>query len=311
MLAAVSSDIDTLESIYKGQGCRRPAGYTFAELHMGLENFARFLDDYDIKATLFMVGRDFEREKNHGVIRAMSDAGHEIANHTYTHSQGFRFLSTAEKESEIARMEELCQAVIGRRPLGFRAPGWNVGDDTAHILRRHGYLYDSSVFPTSLMPLLKLLHWTAMHKRPAADRSTMGSMRYLFSPVAPYRTAEHALGQSGKEGIVEIPITVTPVVRLPFLATFVLETGFRYFEICYRWLRTTNRPIQFQMHLSDFVDYSHPALSDQVPQSGDGQYVPRALFTPLPEKLNLWRRVFDLLEPDCHFERLDSWAANV
>ena len=52
LLGAVSSDIDTLQSLYKGHGLRQPA-YTHAEMRIGLENFSRFLERYGANATLF------------------------------------------------------------------------------------------------------------------------------------------------------------------------------------------------------------------------------------------------------------------
>ncbi len=73
--AAITSDIDTLASIYKGRGCRRPCGYTYTEFRMGLENFMRFLEPYRVKTTMFMVGNDFLNENNHAAIRAV---GHII-----------------------------------------------------------------------------------------------------------------------------------------------------------------------------------------------------------------------------------------
>ena len=59
-IGAISSDIDTLASLYQGHGLRR-ADYTYAELAIGLENFSRFLEPYGIKelvkSGLVAVGR--------------------------------------------------------------------------------------------------------------------------------------------------------------------------------------------------------------------------------------------------------------
>jgi hypothetical protein len=308
--AAVTSDIDTLDSIYKGQGCHRPDGYTYAELRMGLENFAHFLEPYGIKATLFMVGQDFSRSENHAHICSMVQADHEIANHTLTHAQGFRLLSAEQKETEIAGMEDICLQVTGCRPVGFRSPGWNISNDALPILQKRGYTYDSSVFPTTLMPVLKFLHWRTMSSRKGGDRTTMGHINYMSAPVTPYRTSLHSLAKKGLEGIVEFPITVTPIVRLPFFATFLLETGFSLFKASYRALRAFNRPIQFQFHLSDFVDYTHPDLVDQVPGTNEGLYVPKALRTPLPEKLLMFRKAMDMIVKDYNFQTLANWAGD-
>jgi hypothetical protein len=310
LLAAISSDIDTLESIYKGKGCRRLGGYTYAELRIGLENFSRFLEMYRCKATLFMVGNDFKHQVNHDAIRTVASQGHEIANHTMTHAQGFRLLSVAEKEAEIAGMEDICEKVTGRRPRGFRSPGWNVGDDALPILKRRGYLYDSSVHPTSLMPLLKFLHWRSMSSRSPQERTTMGHLRYMLAPTQPYVTSEYSLGGKGKDGIVEFPVTVTPRLRLPFFATFLLATGIDLFSRSLRSLHALGYSIQFMFHLSDFVDYTIPDLADQVP-ARDGLYVPQALTTPLQQKLDIFSEAMDLIAENYTFITLAEWATGV
>jgi hypothetical protein len=305
--AAITSDIDTLASIYKGQGCRRQGGYTYAELQMGLENFSRFLEPYGIKATLFMVGNDFRQSQNHGIIRAMLAEKHEIANHTMTHAQGFRLLTPEQKEAEIAGMEELCEQVTGWRPRGFRSPGWNISDDALSILKQRGYKYDSSVFPTSLSPLLKIMHWVSMRSRNRFERTTLGHLKYILAPVIPYRTGLRSFVQRGENGIIEFPITVTPLIRVPFFATFLVATGTATFRASYRALKALKRPLQFQFHLSDFVDYNHPELADQVPD-GNGVYVPQALRISLDQKLVLFRKAMDTMAEDYTFITLAEWA---
>lgn len=304
---AISCDVDTLASIYKGYGCRRPGGYTYLEFRTGLENFSRFLEPYGIKATLFMVGQDFEQPLNVPSIEAVHTAGHEIANHTFTHAQGFRLLSLEAKEAEIAGMEDVCQQVTGRRPVGFRSPGWNVGDDAVPLLKRRGYTYDSSVFPSALNPLLKFLHWRSMSDQPAESRTTLGQVRYMFAPTRPYRTSEKSLSQRGSDGLVEFPVTVSPVVRMPFFATFLLSTGWGLFKSSYQALKTRRWPIQYQFHLSDFVNYDQPELAGQVPL-GKGVYIPKALKTPLHKKRELYRRALDVMVEDYQFLTLGQWA---
>lgn len=311
LYAAITSDIDSLEDIYKGQGCSRPGGYNHAEMRMGLEEFDKFLMPYQAKATLFMVGNDFQYPENQGVIRAMANSGHEIANHTMTHAQGFRLLSPQQKEAELAGMEQWCERITGRRPVGFRSPGWNIGDDALSVLLQRGYLYDSSIFPTFMMPLLKLMHWYTMRSRGRADRTTMGHLKYLLAPVLPYRTNGQSLMKKGSDGLIEFPITVTPVFRLPFFATFVVSTGLRVFHASLRSLLALKRPVQFQFHLSDFVDYNCPELADQVPQDGLGLYVPYALRMPLSDKLIMFRRVMDELAVHYKFTTLQNWSAEI
>jgi hypothetical protein len=63
-------------------------------------------------------------------------------------------------------------------------------------------------------------------------------------------------------------------------------------------------------HLSDFVDYSHPDLADQVPASG-GVYVPQALRVPLGKKLDIFRAAMDVMAADYEFVTLEQWAKAV
>jgi hypothetical protein len=274
---------------------------------MGLEQLDHFLGPYQIRSTLFMVGNDFKDPANHGIITSMAASGHEVANHTMTHAQGFRLLSPEEKEAEIAGMEEICEQITGRRPRGFRSPGWNISDDALPILKRRGYLYDSSIHPTSLMPLLKFLHWRSMYSRNRTERTTMGHLKYMIAPIEPYHTSMRSFSSRGSDGIMEFPLTVMPFIRLPFFATFLLATGLALFRTTYKLLKAMACPIQFQFHLSDFVDYGHPDFADQVPEK-NGVYVPQAMTTSLNAKLILFQKALDIIADDYSFNTLESWA---
>lgn len=305
---AVSCDVDTLESIYHGRGLVAGQRYSYAELRMGLEEMGRLFGELGLRTTLFMVGNDFRHPENHAAIRAMHHAGHEIASHSLSHPQGFRHLSLAEQEAQLAGMEELCEAVVGERPVGFRAPGWNIDDAIAPVLVRRGYLYDSSLFPTSLAPLLKVLHWRSTWARSRADRTTMGRLRYITGPTTPYETHPRSLARRGQSGLIEFPVTVTPVLRLPVFATWLLATGLPLFRASVAALRAAARPVHFMFHLSDFVDYEDPALEGQVPR-GRGIYIPQALREPLERKRSVFKSALSiLLDAGYRVRPLAEWA---
>ena len=303
--AFISCDADTLASIYKGRGLAPGGSYRYAEFRLGLENFAAFLERFGVPATVFVVGRDLCHGPNRAHLIDFARRGHEIANHSMNHPQGFCHLTPEEQEQEIAGMEELCIEVIGRRPVGFRSPGWNAGREVAPLLRRRGYLYDSSVFPSFLNPLMKLAHRLSTSALPAPARTTLGPWRNMVAPTRPHRLAEPASAAS--PGVLELPVTVTPVVRLPFFATVHLATGMAPFAAGYAALKALRRPIHYQFHLSDFVDYTTAEFEDQLPRGG-GVYVPQALRTPLPAKLALFDRIVTTIAADCQFATLETWA---
>ncbi|WDF68487.1 polysaccharide deacetylase family protein [Sphingobacterium oryzagri] len=66
------------------------------------------LDQYDSKATFFCIGKQMERYPE--LTRQLLANGHQIGNHTYSHSTNFGFLSTDEVVAEI----EKCNAVLAK-----------------------------------------------------------------------------------------------------------------------------------------------------------------------------------------------------
>ena len=115
-------------------------------------------------------------------------------------------------------------------------------------------------------------------------------------------------GRRGAGGLIEFPITVTPILRLPFFATFLVATGVQLFKVSFRTLKTLKRPLQFQFHLSDFVDYGHSDLADQVPRDGTGLYIPHALRMSLEKKLEIFKNVMDMLVQEYCFVTLEEWG---
>jgi peptidoglycan-N-acetylglucosamine deacetylase len=309
--ATVSIDVDSLSSIYKGNGLKRQEGYTFIELRTGFETIQHFFDQYKIKTTLFLVGNDFLHQPNHSSIRSIMEEGHELANHSMTHPQGFRWLNKNVKEKEINDMGEICKKVTGVSPIGFRSPGWNIDNGTLPILLDLGYTYDSSIFPTSLMPLMKLAHWVSMSRQEKPNRTTMGMWRYMAAPITPYNTSQNSFANKGEGGLIEFPVSVTPILHIPFFATLLLFIGNKFYEAFYQSIRLFNLPVHFQMHLSDFVDYSLPELRNQMPSPHRGTYVPQAIGTPLKRKLDVFRRMMDLMVDDYDFMTLKEWSGKI
>ena len=49
--------------------------------------------------------------------------------------------------NEIEFAQDAIERATGRRPVGFRAPGYTVTDELLGLIEHAGFLYDSSVFP--------------------------------------------------------------------------------------------------------------------------------------------------------------------
>jgi len=306
-VCSVSVDVDSLNSNFKGFGLKKRE-YSYNEFHTGIENILNFFARYKVNATFFVVARDLEIEKNAVLIKKVSSAGHEIASHSYSHPQGFRFLSHQEKKCELEKSKEILEAISGRKVFGFRAPGWNVSDDSLPILRRHGYKYDSSVFPTSLAWILKILHYKEMRKRDRLTRTTMGHLYYSFSPSYPYHTDEKKIGRKGDLDFIEFPVQVAGFLRLPFFATFHLAYP-SFIKRGYNAIKE-RETINYQMHLSDFVDYGKENFEGELPEES-GSYIPLSLKTKISDKMKIWENIFEMISQDYKFESLKYCAQNL
>jgi peptidoglycan/xylan/chitin deacetylase (PgdA/CDA1 family) len=78
------------------------------------------LSSLGVSATFCVIGR--QARAHPGLVADVVHAGHQVANHTYTH----RFLhgaSASTVRSEIARATDAVRQAAGVRPTHFRAPG--------------------------------------------------------------------------------------------------------------------------------------------------------------------------------------------
>ena len=108
---------------------------------IGVPMILQILERRDIHATFFVPGRVAERHPN--AVRAIVDAGHELAHHGYTHTSPTA-LSPAAEEDELTRGLEILSS-FGVPVTGYRSPAWEFSDQTLTLLARHGFRYLSLI----------------------------------------------------------------------------------------------------------------------------------------------------------------------
>ena len=218
-LASVSLDLDNLWSYMKTHGDpgweSRPS-YLTTLLPPALDA----LDQQGLKITFFIVGLDAARNENSVALRAVTERGHEVGNHSFEHEQWLHLYPRDRLEREIADAEQAIVGATGQRPVGFRGPGFNWCPDLFEILLDRGYLYDATTLPTFLGPLARAYYfWSArLSPEDRAKRSALfGSVRDGLRPIRPYRW-RLASGRS----LLEIPVTTFPGIRSPFHLSYLL-----------------------------------------------------------------------------------------
>ena len=107
----------------------------------GLPRILDLLAERRIAATFYVPGDTVERHTD--AVRAILDAGHEIAHHGHRHLSGDRIDADAQRQ-ELEQGLEAMRSQLGLRPVGYRAPGGRLTRTTFELLVELGFTYDSS-----------------------------------------------------------------------------------------------------------------------------------------------------------------------
>lgn len=249
-LSTVQIDLDGLWVLLRMVG--RPTAISDDPLFAsGLPRLLDLLAEHRVCATFFVNAADLDVPAQRALLTRVVEAGHEIANHGLTH----RYLTALDrdaKEKELAESTDCLRRFLGAPPRGFRAAGYAVDGDVPVILERLGYAYDSSVFPSSLLPAIAAYQRLIV----SPPRPRYSWLAPLLSPPTPYRPATGDLYRRGDARLWEVPVTTLPLVRLPLHFSYGILLGARYLEGGVSWALRRDGIVNFVFHLLDFADCS-------------------------------------------------------
>ncbi|MEM6551472.1 MAG: polysaccharide deacetylase family protein [Planctomycetota bacterium] len=122
-----------------------------ARLEQTLDQLLELLDQYQTKATLFVLGH---AAKRHPQLAPRAAAlGHEIASHGHNHTT-LNQLTPHQFKQDLLTAKHRLEDQTGQPVLGYRAPSFSLTPHTAHwaapLIAQTGHTYDSSIFPTTL-----------------------------------------------------------------------------------------------------------------------------------------------------------------
>lgn len=323
-ICAISIDVDPLPCYYRIHGLgQAPAELRDVVVRRALPRFAEILAGRGVPATFFVVAEDLDTGRHGASARAararygeLSTAGHELANHSYSHPYDLARWPRARAADEIDRAHDLIGELVG--PVrGFRAPGYDLSPVLLEELDRRGYLYDSSIFPAPGYYAAKAVVMAALRATGRPSGAVMTDPRALCAPASPYRprsgapwrrarTGRGAGGGSGqvevgRAQVLELPVAVTPLLRAPAIGTSLLMAPGWMRDRLVAGMRRRGF-FNFELHGIDLID----AEEDGIP----GHLVARQpdLRVPLARKRAALDAVLDTVQREFEVARLVDLA---
>jgi peptidoglycan/xylan/chitin deacetylase (PgdA/CDA1 family) len=141
----LSFDVDN-ESYLLARGETSPTTLSAADFgaETGLARILELLDRHQVPASFFIPAVSAVLHPE--MIPAILERGrHEIGVHGWIHEFLPGLGSAAEEERLLNQAIDYLTKATGKRPVGYRAPAWAFSEHTIGLIRKAGFLYDSSL----------------------------------------------------------------------------------------------------------------------------------------------------------------------
>ncbi len=287
-IASLSLDLDNKWSYMKTHG---DAGWESYPTYLDtiVPRSLRFLKERNLQITYFVVGQDAAREENFDAIRQISDANHEIGNHSFKHEPWLHLYSESEINDELAKTEDALEKITNQKTTGFRAPGYSLSPTVLKVLSDRNYEYDCSTLPTYIAPLARAYYFMASPKMSAEEREKRNKW------------------QIGEKSLTEIPVTTLPVFKTPihasyviYLSTFSKTAARAYWRTAIEMCRMTGTQLSLLLHPLDFLS------GEDAPEL---KFFP-AMNLPIEKKLEFVGEILDAFTGKFEIVNMRRHAAN-
>jgi hypothetical protein len=259
---SLSIDLDNAWSYLKTRNDEAWQGFP-SYLDQVVPDVLSMMDRHALSLTVFIVGRDAALPGNRAAMGLLGASRHEMGNHSYEHEPWITGRSAAEIAAEIGLAQDAISGATGRRPSGFRSPGYALAPTVLEALGSLGFLYDASSLPTCIGPIARAYYFATAKMTPQEReqrKALFGSVRDAFRPLKPYMV------DTGSGSLLELPVTTFPGVRLPIHFSYVLYLAERselaamtYFRTAMKACRAGGVQPSLLLHPLDFL------VADDVP----------------------------------------------
>ncbi|HUM10666.1 MAG TPA: polysaccharide deacetylase family protein [Myxococcaceae bacterium] len=291
-LACISIDLDGLGHYAALHGLAREAVSADARglVHrVAVPRFAELVEGVGGRGTLFVIGGEVD-SAGRAPLQDVLRRGHELASHSHGHDYALSRRSPEDIGRDLARAEEVLTSLGAAAPLGFRAPGYTLSPALLRAVVARRYAYDASIFPAAPYWAAKALTLGWLRLRGRRSAAILDSPRVLLAPRLPYRPDPDRPERRGAAPLLELPMSVTPGARIPFIGTLVVLAPWPMVRGAYARLRG-DPFFSLELHAVDVLgpeDGLPPELGRAQPD----------LALPLSAKLARLRQVLEWLARD-------------
>lgn len=188
---------------------------SYEESFEGTKKILKLLDRLSLKATFFITSKF--ALKYPALIKNISKK-HEIALHGYKHDSNYQKMSNSEAFEELYTAKKEIEKIISKKIYGFRAP--RMMPPSFKVLKKIGIIYDSSLHPTYV---------------PGRYNHFFDNRRIKV-----------------EEGIIQVPVSVTPLAKLPFTWLWFRNLGLNYSKLCTKLSLLGNDYVSIYFHPWEF-----------------------------------------------------------
>ena len=286
-IASLSLDLDNKWSYMKTHG---DAGWESfpSYLDVVVPRSLNFLRERNLEITYFIVGQDAALDKNLDALSQISNAKHEIANHSFRHEPWLHLYSKEQLTKEFEKTENAIARFTDQKLIGFRGPGYSLSPTVLEVLSERGYEYDCSTLPTYIGPLARAYYFLASPDMSAEEKAKrkklFGKFSDGFQSLKPYKW------QIGEKSMVEIPVTTLPIFKTPihasyviYLSTFSKLAAKTYWKTAVEMCKLTGTQLSLLLHPLDFMS------GDDAPEL---KFFP-AMNLPIEQKLEFLSEILE------------------
>jgi peptidoglycan/xylan/chitin deacetylase (PgdA/CDA1 family) len=140
----VDLDAETMWTSKDAANARRPVVMSQAtyEIDFGVDYFLEAFAELGVVATFFVPG--WVAERHSSIVRRIAESGHEIASHGYDHTRISAHPPEFEKWT-LTRSKDILEELTGERIVGYRAPYFELTEQTLDLLRSLEMSYSSNL----------------------------------------------------------------------------------------------------------------------------------------------------------------------